>query len=437
MTKRVTFVITSEFHLRSFLTSRVMDYLGSAQISLVVHHSLVGSAKTLGLPVVQADFDSRLSDAYSNLFEAYILQDMFKSRSLKFRLRRMLLGDYMIPTISRAALSRWFRVGKGMTQRYRSSVLARYEALCRELADNIADSLSDGTHLVVAWATNYDPGYVVGYELAMLHKVPFIAVFDNWDNLSSKGILHRLPDRIVCFGTQSAKFAESIHGASGSQTLPLGSARFDAYQNYIVRNTSNSGDILFAGTSIPHEDARLIKKLRLSLVSESDSFSGNRVFYKPHPNPQSKVDWGIEGVHYLKSGDLGGLSQWETQEELAKTLAQFKVVVCGPTTLLLEAATLGIEVVIPSFASFGVWASNRRMLKMLEHLQGISTFQNVTVCRSASDFSRTIQSKLTTSGNGQEVDFDTLNNFVTFLPGETFGERLGKELSKVLARKVA
>ena len=433
MSKRVIFIITSEFHLRSFVTSRVTQYLGSAQILLVVDHSLLDSAKSIGLPVVSSDFSNPLGQAYAESLEVHALHDLFKSSSLRFRLRRMLLGDYLLPTFSRASFSRFIKVATGVNAKSRSKVLARYETLCHELAVSISGSMAAESDLVVAWATNYDPGYVVGFELATLHTSPFVAVFDNWDNLSSKGILRRLPDWLVCFGAQSGEFSETIHGASPAKTLPLGSGRFDVYQDYIPQGRSTGGDVLFAGTSIPHEDLRVIRLLKATLNSKNGSAYGDRIFYKPHPNPQAKVDLGIEGVHYLHSGASDRVGKWETQEELAKRLIQFKLIVCGPTSLLLEASTLGIEVIIPSFVSCRVWASNRRMLRMLKHLQGVESLPNVTVCQNPTEFAREIRTKLFASDRGPGVDHQDLNKFLTFDANETFGQRLGKSLSAVLS----
>ena len=58
-----------------------------------------------------------------------------------------------------------------------------------------------------------------------------IVIVDNWDNLSSKSVLLKYPDKLLVWSDQMADHAQRIQGMQSCDIKVIGSARFDHYQN--------------------------------------------------------------------------------------------------------------------------------------------------------------------------------------------------------------
>jgi FkbM family methyltransferase len=73
-------------------------------------------------------------------------------------------------------------------------------------------------------------------------KIPAWMLLYSWDNLSTKGTLHRWPDLMFVWNEQQRREAESLHGFPGDRVIVVGAPRFDEF--FALRQAMTRDDFL-------------------------------------------------------------------------------------------------------------------------------------------------------------------------------------------------
>ena len=59
--------------------------------------------------------------------------------------------------------------------------------------------------------------------------IPSAVLVFSWDNLSNKGLMHEVPDRVFVWNERQRQEAVELHGAPEDAVVPIGAPRFDAF----------------------------------------------------------------------------------------------------------------------------------------------------------------------------------------------------------------
>lgn len=439
MKKKIIVVLATDFHARSFYSGRLLETL--------LNRFEVVIAKTSDVTIPESKFQPRIVEIeqnqqskvlFSRYLDAALIRNLRKSKSFRFRLKRFLFGDYSsIIGFSPHGLLRLLKAVYFALPKVYLKLCEEYRRAVAENSQLSALAEQQAVELIVCWAQSMEPAVLESILVSRRLAVPSLVVYDNWDNLSSKTVMLEHPDHVVCFGESSKKFAESVHGMSGSFVHPLGSARFDSYNSRVAFRQDLRKEVLIAGSSIALEDHAILTLLsqELGLKASFEKLKDFRFLYRPHPTPQgqsvnfSKNTYiGINLDESAKAMSASGI-YWQDQELLSSSLFNKKLVIASPTTLLLEALLAGCFVIIPALEVKGIKTSNRKMLQNLEHLKGIGNLPNLKIVYSPEDLAGSILEILIPPGmSRKKID---LGDHVTLTPGD-FSSRFADLLSSIL-----
>ena len=438
----VIVLLGSDFHARSFFAAELYAELSSKfELTIAISRNVKSSYIPSEVTHMNFEITRRAYRLFDYVLDASLIRNVKKSTSFAFRLRRYLFGDYhRLIFFSPSGLLRLIRsVLMAIPGPYfcLKNLYSREVMKDVEFCDYVQ---ANKPKLIMTWASSIEPTTMLAINLAKSigESCQSIAVFDNWDNLSSKAVLIQSPDHIICFGQQSKDLAIRIHGLEPSRIHPLGAARFETHAEMSRNMISDRNAVLIAGSSIALEDVYILDAVNeiLDLQIENSLLKSFKFFYRPHPAPQGlSIDlnnWRYENIE-IEERSLSADSHsriWQSQSALSKALAKYKVVIAAPTTLLLEALMCGSYVIIPVLNAPDVKTSIRKMLSQLEHLKQIERIEGVTIVKSSEDLLRELTRCLDLSS--PVVTGDSLQFFVR-TGSESFESRLSSLLINLVA----
>jgi len=295
--------------------------------------------------------------------------------------------------------------------------------------------------LLVCWAQSIEPTVMATIVAASKTKSKSVLVYDNWDNLSSKAVLVRHPNYIVCFGKQSLQFAEAVHSIEKSKIFAIGTSRFDVYQDARFNSDFHRREsVLIAGSSLAMEDEEILTTIEAYLDSNEviNELKKFKFIYRPHPKPQGKSpsfeNWPYK--HIRLDNYAQDNSDWQSQDGIRDLLCKQKLVIASPTTLIIEAILAGSEVIIPAFHIPKIKSSNRKMLSELEHLKILRDFVALKVVNTRNELIQQILRVLLANERKKEGNFDA--DFVVQMKPGSFSSRFNDlllDLSKTSSDK--
>ena len=83
--------------------------------------------------------------------------------------------------------------------------------------------------LLVTPLVNFGGRQAEYVKAARALKIPSAVLVFSWDNLSNKGLMHAIPDRVFVWNELQRREAVELHGAHKDAVVPIGAPRFDAF----------------------------------------------------------------------------------------------------------------------------------------------------------------------------------------------------------------
>ena len=396
---KIQIIIDSNFHARSFFSNELSKELKyNFEVLYCISENVDSKYIPSGIRTSRYQVSKRASKLFILVLDASLIRNLTKSSSFLFRLRRFCFGDYSkfgLP--SPIGVLRFLRSLLLATPGVYWFLKHQYRISSKSIKELSLVSEEFGAEMIITWSYSLEPTTIFGILKARELGAKSMAVFDNWDNLSSKAVLIERPNYIVCFGEQSKEFAQKIHGFNGDSCFALGSARFDSFVR--VKSLA-SKKILIAGSSIALEDAKIIKEVSYCIdnISQTSAGSEFKFYYRPHPKPQgASLDiekWANKRIELDPSIIKFQGENWQNQNELAHELNQYQTIVCAPTTLLIEALVLGKSVILPTFEVKGINTSIKIMLAKLEHLKPLKRLDGVQIVQNREELMLALQKNL-------------------------------------------
>jgi hypothetical protein len=230
-------------------------------------------------------------------------------------------------------------------------VLRRLEAII-PLDGRILKHLhSAGADVIVASPFIYAQSREVDYvKAAQRLDIPTAVVVQSWDNLTTKGTYHAIPDALFVWNQALAEEAHSIHGIPVERILVTGAPRFDAW--FATCPSRTRGEFLSLVGLGPHDQyvtylcsSNAISGDETSFVCEfADGLKSNsgtrhlKILVRPYPS-NTRIWEGIarpDLVVWPKDGDIPDTieARHNFYDTLHHGIAAFGV----NTTAFLEAA---------------------------------------------------------------------------------------------------
>jgi hypothetical protein len=188
--------------------------------------------------------------------------------------------------------------------------------------------------------------------------IPTMLCMFSWDNLTNKGLMHAVPDRIAVWNTSQREEAIGLHGASPGSVVVTGAWPYDHWFSWEPSRTreelleqlglpTDRPMILYACSSRfiaerePEAVARWLAALR---SSDDDRVARANVIVRPHPLNSS--DWtsqtlnGTRGVAIFPAGGAEPTDD-RSRSDYFDSMVHADAIVGINTSALLESAIVG------------------------------------------------------------------------------------------------
>src|SRR3954471_17231557 len=258
-----------------------------------------------------------------------------REAELVHEVRRLIdFARYLDP---RFAHIEWFRDKRRLRMRNASPLsrlLARFDTLPAPVARAIMRALVDceralpsdpsiedylrGLEPDVVLVTPLVMGSTVQNDLVKSARalgIPCAACIASWDNLSSKGLISELPDRVIVWNDTQRREAIELHGVPGDRVITTGAQTFDrwfgrrptASREEFCRRVGLDPErpyVLFAGSVsrlLPgaDEDAFVRRWAEAVRSAPDPRLAGAGILFRPHP--RRRGDWA--GIDFSDIGD--------------------------------------------------------------------------------------------------------------------------------------
>jgi hypothetical protein len=398
MRPKILIVISSSFHMRSVLDSRLLAGMAdSFEVVLAIEKEQLPE-----LPLIKERIfhfsTSRINHKISHLLmDSGTWKYRNRSSSFRYRIKRRLVGDISFKKLTVRGKAKYpVRFTKNLV-RYLllGNILSNYalQLLSRNIQAHehqIRNLLSEAKpDIILIWSQTLDPASSAFIYQSREFAIPHVLIADNWDNLFSKTVFPIKPDLVGCFGDQSADFGSKLHDIPRNRFVVLGSARFDVYRN--LPKVKSRRLIIFAGSSMPEGDENI---LRLMDQVRADSYTrtSSQLLswrYRPHPVPQHRVSGfadSFPNIEFTNRSNQIGENRWPDLNNSVVELANTRVAICMPTSYLLEALACEVPVIIPVFNEMVGLTSSKSLMNSLAHLKDIENLPGVFIANSASEF---------------------------------------------------
>jgi hypothetical protein len=281
-------------------------------------------------------------------------------------------------------------------------------------------------------------------------KVPVIALQSGWDNLSSKGIVHRKPTYTGVWGPQSQEHAVLIQGIDSTTITCLGAPHYESLKMSSAHDIAafrsslgvSAGEnlILFGGSFRQFDETALLAKLDRTIGS--GALGKLKILYRPHPWRADRMSedsfFSREWKHIIfdpdmteryvrakqQKGYLKSATPMYSMDYLALLLSSVEGVISPMSTLLVESMIMGRRTMAVAFGD-GKHAYNPSVSAKMTHFQELRKSQALEWCDDEGQFIAQVGRLLTSPENRSEsnVAQALLAQIVTSQP-DTYGKRL-------------
>lgn len=468
--RRVALVIGSPAHLDQMIFHGALEELvRRLDVTLIVPSGadmseVEGAMTSAGLnpEVLRYGPDPRASRAADRLTRAMTFRFRGLSTGYHARFTNAVLGYLDIPMEPRTA-----RIAQ---------VLRRSGPVLRRLARE-APTMFRGSALIyaiyrhlayrriVAWRdlqatlTAVSPDCVLvvmqrqqAFVIASLHwaatsGIPSVLVPLKWDNATSKSPLLDKPSRMAVYNHQSAQECAQLHDMPASSVVQVGSPETPG-SSYPTAPTQRR-QILAAGSVA---DCRMSAHWLTALarvIRERGRGSLNpvAVTWRPYPtrqpeyldlmsafvtaHPQITLDPVMSAQRSHRHAGVPIADRLAAYNDYRSQLASVDLVVSETTSLVIDARSHGVPVIVPAFRARATFGSQWHHLNGFEHLRGLRTTNGVFIAETEEDFVRLVNDFL---DNPRRIPPDNSGEHI-FVDDRTYAERLIDVIEDAIAEK--
>lgn len=243
-------------------------------------------------------------------------------------------------------------------------------------------------HIVLYVTSLYEYSSIPLARYCKQKKIDYVVIPDNWDNLSSKRTLWERPDYVGVWGDQGVHHLSKVHGIERDRALHVGSPRMTPLlrNRHSATSENHYKALLFVGTSIKFDECSVIE----ALLDKTQSSVDNIVLtYRPYPWRTHEIPINIlNHKNFVMDNSIEKnifekcINDFNPHfDEYVNLLQTSDVVVGGLSTMLLEAAVIGKQVVgLIHNDNSGSIDSPHLGFKNFEHFRGLEKFPNLILC---------------------------------------------------------
>lgn len=416
---KIAIILTSNLYNRNYIETGVVDFLAknhNIQIFTTNDFTLkIENSKYIYVPKffrfilsLLADYRTYIYRHKSSSFEYRIFRRK-KTKNFSKRIRNLaFLGLSKIPFIYR------------IVSLLIDLILFSYNIFK-------IDSLKEFQLLLIP-NSGFDPDAEFIVNRANFLGIRSILLIDNWDNLSSKGVIYYKPSELFVLSEQAKDHAVNIQGFRRESVKVIGTPRFEVYRNQWSK-IFNFRYILFAGGSLPFDEISFISRLELFCVKNNF-----KVIYRPHPWRQKHDSNYFNRLNNLEfvilDPQIKGVSISSNNLEFQPELKYYNSLIRGSEFVITPLSTFILEgllcdknvvVVVENNVDTDHVTSPATVFSNYEHFKGIDNLPNVKLKTDTNDLDSILG--LALEYNSRTSNNNELNYYIHF-SNETYFENL-------------
>jgi hypothetical protein len=255
---------------------------------------------------------------------------------------------------------------------------------CREIDGHLRDRRPDA--VLVTPVIEFASSQVEYVKSARRARIPSGVAVASWDNLTGKGLIRVLPDRVYVWNAIQVQEAQDLHGVPPAAAIATGAAKFDewferrpqwtreAFAERVGLDSSRPYVLYVCSSAFIAPDEVSFVRSWVARLRADPRWPLRELGVLVRPHPQNAAQW--------RDADLpgGNVSVWprtgaqpdagDARAEFFDSLAHSAAVVGINTSALLEAAILGKSVLVPLAPEFAGTQAGTLHFRYLLHANG-------------------------------------------------------------------
>jgi hypothetical protein len=456
--KKIAFIINSESYVRNYISNDVLkNLINTFEVCFIVRADVNSSELNRKYNVITYDCDVIGGINKRRTFNTLMHKHKHKSKSFKYRIQRSSVLQKGFGRHKFVFALKFFSELNRIIDQIKNRILYSLIAMLPEKAihqlfgsNSVNISLMENVKLVmpdivVLPSSAYASEDIDFSSIAESISVPSLLLIDNWDNLSSKSILWRLPSHVGVWGEQSKEHAVQIQKFNPANVHLIGTARFDAYFKYRDTELQSHFDfpyVLFVGTSLYFDEYRVLEILDDLISQNSDVYGDLKIVYRPHPwrqNPKSQP-MQLKSVildPQLKNSYNNAQNNDTFQPSLEyypSLLSNALFVIGGMTSMLIEAQIFWKKYLALVHEEENSITCPRKVYNNYEHFVGIDSLKYVQLCNALDELSNQFLSIFQDHKVKDKALCDEQRKFYLFSDEKDYGDRLCSLVSQLIEK---
>jgi hypothetical protein len=282
-------------------------------------------------------------------------------------------------------------------------------------------------------------------------NIKTLMLINGWDNISSKGTIPYMPDYLGVWGEQNIRDAVEIHNISREDVFALGVPQFrqlyegntQSQERFRLENglPLNKKVLLFAGSARVFDETSILVKLDNAI--ERGELPDIHILYRPHPWRHRRIKEDSFFDHNFKNVSMDAtLADYYKRHktdpnfqnaphnvlpELDRYVNLYHAVdgvICTLTTVMVEAAIMGIPVLAIAFGD-GVHSLTMDTLIRNRHFDGIENMPGIIVAHDQEGFIHKCAELMDIIGNKElKNKLQSSIGYIAYSDRNTYAQRL-------------
>lgn len=245
----------------------------------------------------------------------------------------------------------------------------------------------------------------------------FYYITENWDNLETKAVIWRKPDRIGTWEYVDHLKMAKIHKMSSSDIVFVGSPRLTSISKRVISSRTAKINNLYpeltlyacGGSNFEIENKRF-----RNVLPTIQNVIGNPIIFLPHPRSYGEyLQWREnspsnnfqQGMLDVQIAECYKEEEFLPLEILADLMCNTSLLLSSLSTMAIEAASLGISTIVIDISETiegeTVWATD-----YFDYFSALKRNEFVKILRDDSDLSSILQSFSQSTRVYSEIDFE-------------------------------
>ncbi len=233
--------------------------------------------------------------------------------------------------------------------------------------------------LGIYFAQGENHGFIEFIRACKKLKIKTVQIVENWDNLSAKNIANPRPDFLVTLSLQQKDIARKVHKFPSDKIFVLGSKKYDSF--FELRNSSYQLDIkskyiLFLEGWVWTDQKKMFDVLD-KFISQEKILDGVKILYRPHPLRNENYNLvNLEKyeniildpqMKYAYENNFFNLKNIPNEEYYASLIKNAEMIICGPTSMILESLILEKKILVLAFKSKDYYSNYNFIKNMINY----------------------------------------------------------------------